>query len=146
MRKIIVGHVKHPPHKHECIRCDRASPLGNPYTFIHENYRDRSIKACRQWLWENIKLAKEVEQDSMAIELMGTASIAPKKVEGLTISTQFKNPSVLQVIQKLELIAKVANTKGDVALLCWCRGKLNSSENKACHCDVLKSCIENLFL
>ena len=146
MRKIIVGHVKHPPQGYQLIRCDRASVLGNPYTFMHEDFRDRSIESCRQWLWQNIKFADENRRDPMAEELMEMTAIAPKKVESLIVSSVFKNPSVLQVVQELELIAKVANTKGDVALLCWCRGYPNPQTDKACHCDVIKRCIEKLFL
>ena len=146
MRKIIVGHVKFPPQGYELIRCDRASVLGNPYTFMHADFRDRSIEACRQWLWENLKLAKEMAQDSMAIELMAMTEVTPEKVESLVISTKFKKPSVLQVVQELEMIAKTANTKGDVALLCWCRGYPNPEMDKNCHCDVIKRCVENLFL
>jgi hypothetical protein len=113
---------------------------------MHENFRDRSIESCRQWLWQNIKSAKEMAQDSMAIELMEMTAIAPEKVHSLVISSVFKKPSVLQVISELELIAKVANTKGDVALLCWCRGYPNPQTDKACHCDVIKRCVESLFL
>ena len=146
MKNIIVGHVKFPPKGYESIRCDRASVLGNPYTFMHEDFRDRSIESCRQWLWQNIKFANEHRHDPMFEELMEMTAIAPEKVEALIISSVFKRPSVLQVIRELELIAKVANTKGDVALLCWCCGYPNPENDKACHCGMVKRCVENLFL
>ena len=146
MRKIIVRHVKFPPQGYQLIRCDRASVLGNPYTFKREDFRDRSIESCRQWLWQNIKFADENRRNPMVEKLMEMTSIAPEKVESLVISTKFKSPSVLQVISELELIAKVANTKGDVAMLCWCRGYPNPQTDKACHCDVIKRCVEKLFL
>lgn len=84
-------------------------------------------------------------QESMAVELMAITEVTPVPVESLVISSVFKKPSVLQVVQELELIARTANTKGDVALLCWCRGN-PKQKDKTCHCDVIKRCVENLFL
>jgi len=147
MRKIIVAHVKHPPKGYECIRCDRASVLGNPYEFKNESYRESCIKAYRRWLWENYKLYQEyVKNPIFDLEELDMECIpAEKELLGLKIAEKFKEPSVYQVITELELIAKVANTKGDISLLCWCRGN-PKVEDRACHCDVIKSCVEKLFL
>lgn len=145
MTNIIVAHVNNPPRGYECIRCDRASPLGNPYAFDSENYRELSIGNYRQWLWDNIQLYQECE--SGVIDTLNVAYAPIKMVEGLKLAPAFKNPTVGQVLSELELIATVARRSSNVAILCWCRGNKNPKiKDKACHCDRIKSCIEKLFL
>lgn len=146
MKNIIVAHVKDPPKGYECIRCDRATVLGNPYEFKHESYRDASIKAYRRWLWANYQIYKSYIGNPL-LDLQGLDmeyALVEENLVGLKIAEKFKKPSVYQVISELELIAKIANSK-NVALLCWCRGHPRYPD-KACHCDPVKSCIEKLFL
>lgn len=139
--QIIVAHVKHPPTGYFCIRCDRASALGNPYGFKDEAYRNLSIQLYRRWLWENIKLYKSIE--SIGIDTLDPFALIEliELAEKIFIAPKFKNPSVRQVIQELERISQITNPR---ALLCWCKGNPVATD-KPCHCDVIKSCLEKLW-
>ncbi|WP_055074913.1 DUF4326 domain-containing protein [Pseudanabaena sp. 'Roaring Creek'] len=145
MSKIIVGHVRSPPAGYQCVICDRTSFLGNPYGFNEEKYRDASVKNCGLWLWDNFKLSEEL--DCMPIEMTFYTNAPIYTIEGLHIAQGFKNPTVSEVMRELQFIADVVNQTGNVALLCWCKGNKNPKiEDKACHCDRIKACIERLFL
>lgn len=44
------------------VRCDRASPWGNPFRLYSENERSKVIGEYRQWLWNEINQANGIER------------------------------------------------------------------------------------
>lgn len=137
-QQILVAHIKAPPYGHSCVRCDRASVLGNPYAFTNEAYRHVSIQLYRRWLWRNIQLYQQIE--STVIDALDH-SVPIESVPGIFTAPKFKQPSIREVIQELERISQLTSP---IALLCWCKNYVGKPD-KPCHCDVIKSCLEKLW-
>lgn len=98
------------------IRCDRATPVGNPFEMRGEAERDLVIKGFRKYLylvamtWEDPEFAA----NKVAQQL------------GLKISKTWKPPQQEVVASELSKIQE----QEDAVLLCWCAPK-------PCHCDII---------
>lgn len=106
------------------IRCDRASPLGNPFHLCTESQRDAVIEGYRRYLWR-------VTQGEEPI----AAATAIASEMGLTLSGNLVYPTRQRLQAAIIEIEKQWQRDGKVTLLCWCKPA-------ACHCDVIKNYLE----
>jgi hypothetical protein len=109
--------------------CDRTSVLGNPFDMQgDESLRDAVCDAFRQWLWENIKLART-----------GNNIVVNPQAWKLPVAKQECRPTSAQVWEELNKIANLVRAGSSVRLLCWCK---QPNKNVRCHADTIKACIE----
>lgn len=106
----------------EGIKCDRTSPLGNPFEMRSESERDAVVKAFRHYLW----LVACCWEDPLTA---ATAIAEATDIEGkkkLEIASTWNPP---QQNELSDALTELENKPG-ATLLCWCHPK-------PCHCDVI---------
>ncbi|ABW31119.1 DUF4326 domain-containing protein [Acaryochloris marina] len=104
------------------VRCDRGTPLGNPFHMFAESERDRCIAAFRVFLYEVAILGNEPSQDLIRRiaeqhKIMPSGSYKP-----------FGRGAMMAALEAL-------GQKSEVTLLGWCHPK-------PCHCDVIKAFLD----
>ena len=104
------------------IRCDRKSPLGNPFYLIHEYQRDTVISAYRTYLYKII--FKDMTPKESAISL------------NLPIANTWQIPTTTEFTKELYRIY-INSLYQDTTLLCWCHPL-------PCHCDVIVNYLQYL--
>lgn len=97
------------------FRCDRKSPIGNPYVMNDESERD---KVCEEY-------------EMLFDQTMNDWSLDPNTVVPGTRST-----TVQQFRNYIDNIVGYHRIHGHVTLACWC-------VPKKCHCETIKRWIEN---
>ena len=100
--------------QHYDFRCDRQSPVGNPYFMHNESERDL---VCEKYL----KLFDQIMHDD---------SLADNaKVRGMT-------STVKEFRDYIHRIEQHYATHGTVTLACWC-------SPKRCHCETIREWVLN---
>ena len=96
------------------FRCDRKSPVGNPYTMHNESERD---KVCEQY------------------ESLFDQTMHDNTLDDNTVGPLF-NSNVGKFRAYIQEIVNFHNQHGHVTLACWCAPK-------RCHCETIKRWILN---
>lgn len=113
------------------IKCDRSSPLGNPFHMVNEAWREPVCEAYKEWLWANIQLHQKGYGFDRVI-------LKPWTNEGFLIATAFKNPSANDVVKELQRMRQMLQSGKKIRLLCWCK---QPNREVACHADTVLSCL-----
>ena len=101
--------------QHYDFRCDRQSPVGNPYFMHNEGERDL---VCKKY-------------EMLFDQTMHDWSLDPDTIVPGTRST-----TVQQFRDYVDNIVAYHHVHGSVTLGCWC-------SPKRCHCETIKRWIEN---
>lgn len=96
------------------FRCDRESPVGNPFAMHHESARD---KVCEQY--ESL-FDQTMHDDTLDDNIVGLLF----------------NSNVGKFRAYIQEIVNFHNQHGHVTLACWCAPK-------RCHCETIKQWILN---
>ena len=96
------------------FRCDRKSPVGNPYTMHNESERD---EVCEQYVM--------LFDQTMTDTTLNDDDIGP-----------LINSNVGKFRAYIQQIINFHNQHGHVTLACWCAPK-------RCHCETIKQWILN---
>ena len=91
------------------FRCDRKSPVGNPYTMYKESERD---KVCEQYTM-------------LFDQIMHDVTLNDDDIGPLT------NSNVGEFKAYVQQIVDFHKQHGHVTLACWC-------SPKRCHCEIIK--------
>ena len=96
------------------FRCDRKSPVGNPYTMHNESERD---EVCEQY------------------ESLFDQTMHDNTLDDNTVGPLF-NSNVGKFRAYIQQIVNFHNQHGHVTLACWCAPK-------RCHCETIKQWVLN---
>jgi hypothetical protein len=130
---LVVGHLKE-RHLSSDIRCDRGSPLGNPFELVSEEFRDEVIDAWEQYL-------KLVIRRNNA--RMGDQFVDPREIsKTLPISKTWKQPNAKTIVFELHQLIPLYQVKRVHRLMCWCRRSDSVEVAPKCHCDVIIRCVK----
>lgn len=116
MIDLSIGHIKDGS---EGRRCDRATPLGNPFEMKTEADRDPVCDAFQEY-HDGILAGRSPENSAESAKISWS----------VPISKRFKFPT------REEYLNALAGIKKGDRLLCWCASKRNP---KRCHCQTLVS-------
>ena len=107
------------------VRCDRGTPLGNPFHMLAEGERERCIAAFRVFLYEVANLGVEPSTE-MIHRIAKKHKVMPSN--GYTL---YCRDEIMAALESL-------GQKSEETLLCWCHPK-------PCHCDVIKRYLAHTY-
>lgn len=108
------------------FRCDRQTPLGNPFVLIKDNKHNRSLSICAFRMYINLVVLKNKKPHEARHIVAEHLNL--NKEEGVGIT--FTLPTRVDLINSLKALLIDITSNTDQVLLCWCFPKY-------CHTQIL---------